>query len=167
MVEALDKLSSKYFPKRRLWGSKSPKVVQQRAEQFFQYLQGLLALATSPSTRRCPLVALGFAVQLRTFLTLERETYRDAPGTFGGGAVPFLLSEMTLMNARPDNATTLMTIDELDAAMDDDADYNLGCHHSSVSDLPSPVFVLEEQDELRSWDGFQQWEETSVATCTS
>ncbi|OWZ18194.1 Phosphatidylinositol 3-phosphate binding protein [Phytophthora megakarya] len=177
MIEALDKLSSKYFPKRRLWGSKSPKVVQQRAEQFFKYLQGLLALATSPSTRRCPLVALGFAVQLRTFLTLEREPYRDAPGAFGGGAVPFLLNEMTVMDARTDNATTLMTIDELDAAYadsPDNAEYDLGFHHlddsrdtSSVSDLPSPVYVLEEQDELRSWDGFQQWEETTVARCAA
>ncbi|KAL3670029.1 hypothetical protein V7S43_005399 [Phytophthora oleae] len=166
MTEALDKLSSKYFPKRRLWGSKSLKVVQQRAEQFFKYVQGLLTLATSPSTRRCPLVALGFAVQLRTFLTLEREPFRDAPGTFGGGAVPFLLSEMTMMEARPDNATTLMTIDELDAACadstDDEVEFDLGHHdsHTSslVNDLPSPVFVLEEQDELRSWDEFEQWE---------
>ncbi|KAF1774758.1 hypothetical protein GQ600_3948 [Phytophthora cactorum] len=170
MMEALDKLSSKYFPKRRLWGSKSSKVVQQRAELFFKYLQGLLTLATSRSTRRCPLVALGFAVQLRTFLTLEREPYRDAPGTFGGGAVPFLLNEMTLMDARPDNATTLMTIDELDAACADSAgeevEYDLGHHpdDNQVIDLPSPVYVLEEQDELRSWDGFEQWEDASVAS---
>ncbi|GMF65568.1 unnamed protein product [Phytophthora lilii] len=161
MGEALDKLSAKYFPKRRLWGSKSPKVVHERAEQFFKYLQGLLALATSPSTRRCPLVALGFAVQLRTFLTLEREPYREA---VGGGAVPFLLSEMTLMEARPDNATTLMTIDELDDACadstDDEAEYDLG---RSVDELPSPVYVLEEQDELRSWDELD-WEETSVVS---
>ncbi|KAK1929754.1 hypothetical protein P3T76_014789 [Phytophthora citrophthora] len=165
MMESLDKLSSKYFPKRKLWGSKSPKVVQHRAEQFFKYLQGLLTLATSPSTRRCPLVALGFAVQLRTFFTLEREPYRDAPGTFGGGAVPFLLSEMSMMETRPDNATTLMTIDELDAACadstDDEVEFDLG-HHDSHMDLPSPVFVLEEQDELRSWDEFEQWEETST-----
>eukprot|EP00644_Phytophthora_capsici_P011591 jgi/Phyca11/555874/estExt2_Genewise1Plus.C_PHYCAscaffold_790080 len=162
MMEALDKLSSKYFPKRKLWGSKSPKVVQQRAEQFFKYLQGLLTLATSPSTRRCPLVALGFAVQLRTFLTLEREPFRDAPGTFGGGAVPFLLSDMTMMETRPDNATTLMTIDELDAACadsDDEVEFDLDM---SSMDLPSPVFVLEEQDELRSWDEFEQWEEAST-----
>ncbi|ETO76543.1 hypothetical protein F444_08101 [Phytophthora nicotianae P1976] len=172
MMEALDKLSSKYFPKRRLWGSKSSKVVQQRAELFFKYVQGLLTLATSRSTRRCPLVTLGFAVQLRTFLTLEREPYRDAPGTFGGSAVPFLLNEMTLMDARPDNATTLMTIDELDAACadsDEEAEYDLGRHpdDNQVIDLPSPVYVLEEQDELRSWDGFQQWEEASVtSSCT-
>ncbi|KAG7389071.1 hypothetical protein PHYPSEUDO_011340 [Phytophthora pseudosyringae] len=175
MVDALAKLSAQYFPKRRLWGSKSPRVVQQRAQLFFKYLQGLLTLATSPSTRRCPLVALGFAVQLRTFLTLEREPYQDAPGTFGGGAVPFLLSEM--MEARPDNATTLMTIDELDAACadstDDEAEYDLGHHQhldgnshtsSMVSDLPSPVYVLEEQDELRSWDEFEQWEVASGAS---
>jgi hypothetical protein len=169
MAEALDKLSHKYFPKRRLWGSKSPKVVQQRAEQFFKYLHGLLALATNPSTRRCPLVALGFAVQLRTFLTLEREPYRGAPGVFGGGAVPFLLREMSIMEARPDNATTLMTIDELDAVCADTTDgeeeIDLGRHTSSVvSDLPSPVYVLEEQDDLRSWDELEHWEETSVAS---
>ncbi|EGZ05174.1 hypothetical protein PHYSODRAFT_534432 [Phytophthora sojae] len=162
MNEALDKLSAKYFPKRRLWGSKSPKVVQQRAEQFFKYLQGLLALATNPSTRRCPLVALGFAVQLRTFLTLEREPYRGVPGAFGGGAVPFLLNEMTLLEARPDNATTLMTIDELDAGYADstDEEYDIRHRHnnmddnshSSMIDLASPVYVLEEQDDLRSWD---------------
>ncbi|GMF17444.1 unnamed protein product [Phytophthora fragariaefolia] len=171
MNEALEKLSSKYFPKRRLWGSKSSKVVHQRAEQFFKYLQGLLALATNPSTRQCPLVALGFAVQLRTFFTLEREPYRGVPGTFGGGAVPFLLNEMTLLEARPHNATTLMTIDELDAAYSTDDD--CGHHHQddnshtssmrSVIDLPSPVYVLEEQDDLRSWDELEHWEEISVA----
>ncbi|KAE9023842.1 hypothetical protein PF010_g3131 [Phytophthora fragariae] len=171
MNEALDKLSAKYFPKRRLWGSKSPKVVQQRAEQFFKYLQGLLALATNPSTRRCPLVALGFAVQLRTFLTLEREPYRGVPGAFRGGAVPFLLNEMTLLEARPDNATTLMTIDELDGGYADstDEEYDIrhhddNSHTSSASDLPSPVYVLEEQDEIRSWDELDQWEEISVAS---
>ncbi|KAH7462462.1 hypothetical protein KRP22_004883 [Phytophthora ramorum] len=164
MVDALDKLSAKYFPKRRLWGSKSPKIVQQRAEQFFQYLQGLLALATNPSTRRCPLVALGFAVQLRTFFTLEREPYRGTPGAFGGGAVPFLLNEMTQMAARPDNATTLMTIDELDAAYADTTDdHSHTSSMRSMSDLPSPVCVLEEQDELRSWDELD-WEDASVAS---
>ncbi|KAG7399688.1 hypothetical protein PHYBOEH_008195 [Phytophthora boehmeriae] len=171
ILDELEKLSAKHFPKRRIWGSKSPKVVQERAEQFFSYIQGLLALATNPARRRCPLVALGFAVQLRTFLTLEREPYR---GMANGGAVPFLLDEMNRMEARPDNATTLMTIDEMDGAYadtDEEGEYTLKYHvnsHTSpvgsVTDLPSPVFVLEDQEDLRSWDELESWEEASAVS---
>ncbi|KAJ8575697.1 hypothetical protein ON010_g3513 [Phytophthora cinnamomi] len=64
-----------------------------------------------------------------------------------------------------------MTIDELDAAYPDSTgdECDLEHHHhpddmSSISDLPSPVYVLEDQDELRSWDELEQWEEISVAS---
>ncbi|RLN91133.1 hypothetical protein BBJ28_00003814, partial [Nothophytophthora sp. Chile5] len=157
MLRSLEQLTVAHFPKRRLWGSSSPKVVQQRSEQFFSYLTGLLALATDASTRRCPLVTLGFAVQLRTFLTLEREPFRGAFAS--GGGVPFLLTEMTLMANQAANGTTLMTIDELDAANayatedDDDRTSSL----ESISDFPSPLFVLEEQGDEDAWDELENW----------
>ncbi|KAE9033929.1 hypothetical protein PR002_g8413 [Phytophthora rubi] len=91
------------------------------------------------------------AAQLRTFVTLEREPYRDVQGAFRGGAVSFRLNEMTLLEARPDNVTTLMTIDELVGGYADSTyeEYDFrhrddNSHISSASDLPSPVYVLEE-----------------------
>nr|KAE8934132.1 hypothetical protein PF009_g15886 [Phytophthora fragariae] len=69
------------------------------------------------------------AAQLRTFVTLEREPYRDVQGAFRGGAVPFRLNEMTLLEARPDNVTTLMTIDELVGGYADSTDEEYDFRH--------------------------------------
>lgn len=83
------------FPRKRLWGSNKPQVIQQRAEKLQTYLQGLVALGARTHTTGCRHVASSFSMILRSFLTVEGVQFNGIPGGGVGYSVPSLLQEMS------------------------------------------------------------------------